>query len=482
MDMKIKIYFNNKEHIVNFSEKIKLSDAIINSGTAFNMDCGGLGVCGKCAVKAFGNLSEASGEELKVLGDKFKRGYRLACMTYAQGDCNVIIENNESVTGVTEHRYIEAAEPITGYKSCWASVIDIGTTTIAAYLYKMPEGELKEAKLSLNPQRAVGADVMSRISYAEKNGTEDLYRLINNEINNIKNEFFEKPDFTVVTGNTAMLSFYLNKSVHELGVFPFEASELFGYIDNEICVPKCISAFIGADITCGIMASGMLSNDRAMLIDIGTNGEIVYKNGNEIICCSAAAGPAFEGAGITNGCASVKGAISKVYNVGSSFFYNTIDSGKPCGICGSGIIDAVASMLKADIIDSTGYSESDFYIGDSGIFITPSDIRAVQTAKAAIRGAIETVCDDLNGVEKFYISGGFGKYLDINNAVLIGLLPPWVKGRTVLSGNTAAAGAAMILCDKRKFTQADKIAGKAKTIQLGANNTFYKNYIKYINF
>ncbi|MCD7774558.1 MAG: ASKHA domain-containing protein [Clostridiales bacterium] len=375
--------------------------------------------------------------------------------------------------------------PLPGNRSCYAAVIDIGTTTVAYLLYKMPEGELVKSAVHKNSQSVFGADVVSRISYAESNagnGVKTLQKRICDQIDNDLNDFGYPVDFRVVTGNTAMLHFYRGLSVNSLAKAPFGVNEYFGAADGEVCVPRCISAFVGADVTCGIISSGMLSDNCSMLIDIGTNGEIVLKNGSEFSCCSASAGPAFEGASISKGVASVSGAICSVFNVGSSFYYKTIGGEKPCGICGSGLIDAVASMLKADIVDKDGYLERDFYIGNSGISISPADIRAVQIAKAAIRAAIETICPDLSKVQNFYISGSFGSYLNIDNAILIGLFPREMRGKVYLCGNTAAAGASMMLLDKAQFEKGNEIARSTKTLTLASSEVFYEKYIRYLSF
>ncbi len=480
--MEITVFCSDKEYKYSFESPIKLSDAIINSGIAFAMPCGGAGKCGKCAVKASGKLSEMTENEKNILGEKAGKGYRLACKAYATGDCVIIIDKTGDYSGITDFDISYESEPMTENDDCFAGVVDIGTTTVASYLYKMPECELIAYSVGKNEQISFGADVVSRISYAAKNGTNHLSEIIKNQIEKAFSSFGKAPKLTVITGNTAMLHFYKNLPCSSLASSPFEPYELFGYSENGVCIPRCISAFVGADITCGVISSGMMSKKKSMLIDIGTNCEIVYKNDDEYICCSASAGPAFEGANIKNGMPSADGAINKVYNIGNKFEYTVIGKSRPVGICGSGLVDCIASMLRAEVIDKTGYLENDFYIGNSGICVTPEDIRAVQTAKAAVAAAIETVCGDLSEVEKFYLSGSFGNYLNTENAVTIGLLPKEMKNKTVLCGNTSAAGASLMLFDKRKFHEANEIAKKARTIQLASNDEFYKKYISHINF
>lgn len=480
--MKITINYKNEKKEFFYGNEVKISDVIKQNGYDFAMPCGGVGKCGKCRIKADGCLNDITEAEKKLLDSENESGIRLACEATALGDCEITLFDVGQYSGTADFDFDWNINPITGDKNLIAGVVDIGTTTVAVYAYKMPECELLNSCVVKNPQISIGADVVSRLDYAAKNGSEFLSSLIKNEIAKAFDSFNLAPDFTVVTGNTAMLHFYKNVPSTNLAVFPFEMTDSFGVISETECIPKCISAFIGADITCGIISSGILNHEKAMLIDIGTNGEIVCKDGDNFICCSAAAGPAFEGANIKNGSPSVNGAINKVYNIGNRIEYTTIGNAKPCGICGSGLVDAVAVMLRLGIIDESGYLENDFYLSDSGICITPQDIRAVQTAKAAVRAAIETVCGNIENVEKFYIAGSFGKYLNIDNASQIGLLPKNIKNKTVCVGNTAAAGAAMMLFDKSDFFKAQKIAEKSVTLQLASDETFYRNYIKYMNF
>lgn len=481
-DMKIIIKSNQEKKEYESDIPVLLSDAIQAVGVDFPLPCGGKGKCGKCLVEATGELSEPTQSEKEKLGESLHAGFRLACLTKATGDCEVRVPQADAIVGLADFAGTACVDPMTGDKNCLAGVVDIGTTTVAVYLYRMPEGKLLRSCVSRNLQTAVGADVMSRLSYAVQNGTQVLSDLIHRQMDKAFASLGGQPDFTVITGNTAMLHFYENLDCASLAVSPFTPSSRFGTKTETTLLPRCISAFVGADITCGILASGLLGHEKAMLIDVGTNGEIVYKNGDEFVCCSAAAGPAFEGAGIQNGSPAVAGAINKVYALGSRFEYTTVGREKAKSICGSGLIDAIASMLRCDILDETGYLASDFVIGDSGVTITPQDIRQVQNAKAAIRAAIETVCGDLPDVEAFYLAGGFGNYLNLDNAVAIGLLPEEMKKKTVLCGNTAAAGAAMMLFDREAFRKGNEIADKAKTIQLASNDEFYRKYISYMYF
>lgn len=476
--MKIKIINNNLITEIYFDKPLLLSDIIKSNIPDFLFPCAGNGKCGKCIVKCDGKVSEPDDNEKIILEDNFAKGYRLACKTYALGDCVIYLENINQLKNNADISDSVVVKPMTGDKDCLVGVVDIGTTSVAVNIYKMPEFTVVKSISQRNLQSAYGADVLSRITKTVNCGSDELYKVINNQIDSMLGNV----EFRIVTGNTAMLSFYKNIDVSSLSVAPFDVDELFGYINDNECIPKCISAFVGADVTCGIISSGMLEYEKALLIDIGTNGEIVYKNGDKFYCGSAAAGPAFECANIKNGVQSVDGAINKVYNIGNHIQYTVIGKKSPIGICGSGLIDAVATMLNLDIIDFTGYLQSDFYIGDSNVCITPNDIRNVQVAKASIRAAIEVICDDIDNVEKIYISGSFGTFLNIENAVKIGLIPKTAKNKVVLCGNTAATGAAMMLSNCKMFDLANQIAEKVTTVQLAGNDDFFKKYISFMNF
>lgn len=476
--MKISIVKNNSIIDIYNEEPIFLSEIVKKYIPEFTFPCAGNGKCGKCIIKCSGVLSEADNTEKSLIENKISKGYRLACKTQILGDCVIYFENGSELKNSANIVDSDVANPMTGDKDCLVGVVDIGTTSVAAYVYKMPKLTLVKSLSQRNLQSAYGADVLSRITSATNGNRDELCKIINNQIDYMLGNV----DFKIVTGNTSMLSLYKNIDVTNLATAPFCPGDLFGYIENDECIPKCISAFVGADITCGIISSGMLEYDKSLLIDIGTNGEIVYKNGDNFYCGAAAAGPAFECANIKNGVQSIDGAINKVYSIGNHIQYTVIGKKTPIGICGSGLIDAIATMLNLDIIDSTGYLGSDFYIGDSNIYITPNDIRNIQVSKAAIRAAIETICDDISNIEKVYISGSFGTFLNIENAVKIGLIPKTIKNKVELCGNTAATGAVKMLSNYKLFDLLKEIADKAVTVPLAGNDEFFKKYISFMNF
>jgi len=284
-----------------------------------------------------------------------------------------------------------------------------------------------------------------------------------------------------VTGNTTMLHFLTGLDASGIAVAPFTPKSLFGEWYDNIYTPKCISSYVGADITCAIIASGMMNDKISFLVDIGTNGEMaVFKDG-ELICCSTAAGPAFEGANISAGMLGTEGAINKVYIEDGRLCYTTIGDKKAVGICGTGLIDAVGCMLELGVLDESGYLEDDFEIGTSGIFITPGDIRQLQLAKSAIRAGIDTLLHKCSvtpdELDCFYIAGGFGSFIDKNSAAKIGLIPKEAIDKVKVIGNGAGQGACMLLLNRDMIKSSEEIAKNAKTVELSSDEFFMNSYM-----
>ncbi|HZJ78344.1 MAG TPA: ASKHA domain-containing protein [Clostridia bacterium] len=461
-------------------------DMLLKNGYAINSPCGGKGRCGKCKIKASGLLSPLSGSEKKHLSaTEIENGYRLACQAKIQGDCVVHYENEiKPLHGLTEGMAVQTqTKPITGNKNCFACAVDIGTTTVAIRIFKMPECEPVYDECIGNPQIKFGGDIITRITYATENSTDDLKNAIRDAIKDVYKSFGKEISFSVITGNTAMLHFYEGLDTSTLALYPFTPSSLFGQMSENVYYPRCISAFVGADITCAILASGMMADKESLLIDLGTNGEMAYLKNGKLTCCSTAAGPAFEGAGISQGMAASDGAIDKVFlNNQGKIEYTVLGDSKAKGICGSGLIDAIACMLEIGVIDETGYIENDFEIDDSSIKITLEDIRAVQLAKSAIRAGIETLTKNKGDIETLYISGGFGNYVNKANCVKIGLIPNETKDIIKVVGNASLSGAGLILKNSDNINKSEEIAHSADIQELATDEFFIDKYIDYMYF
>ena len=463
--------------------------------------CGGHGRCGKCKVIARGDISELTENEKNHLTpDEIENGVRLACITYVLGACEVYtLEQSEKTQIVTG-----GARVITDISPAFSNygvAIDIGTTTLAARLYDV-QGRLLSEAARLNPQIEWGADVISRIEASLAGKTKELAISIRRSLDEIISELAtiakidsKLIDAVTITGNTVMLYLLTEESVEPLSHAPFEAKRLFGEIisasdigfervapDVEVYIPRCISAFVGADTTCAIISTNLCDGNKvAMLADIGTNGEMAIWSGDKLSVCSTAAGPAFEGVGISMGMRGAVGAIDKVSLENGELCAHVIGNTDAKGICGSGLIDAVACMLDTEDIDETGFLEDDEITILDPVTLTQNDIRMVQLAKSAICAGMLTLLDtrdlSVSNVEDIYIAGGFGNYLNIMNAEKIGLLPPDVHTKVEVVGNAALDGASILLLNSATRSVANGMSDRAETLNLSSNKIFSDHYI-----
>ena len=412
---------------------------------------------------------------------------------------------------------------------------DIGTTTVVGIMWDFAKAELMGLISAANPQIPYGADVISRIAFASE---EDNLRILQKEIatclSTIAKALCEKHSVSTesvvrvtVCGNTAMAHLLLGISPKSLAVAPFRPgysgtvtvkAKTLGIKINEkvsVTVMPNIAGHVGSDITAGILALRLeQKKGRILLIDIGTNGEIVYYNGERMLTCSTAAGPAFEGASVRCGMRATAGAIERVRITDGEIKCSVIGNTKPLGICGSGIIDTVSELVKNRIVDKTGrmlgaeeYSDKYgasplcqsmktydnvrcFVLAqkESGedIIITQKDIREVQLAKAAIAAGIHALRketgDNGKALDTVYLAGAFGNYIDKNSASSIGLLPVSEGKNIIAVGNTAGAGILMAMTSSDEMKRAEIIAGTVQHIDLYARSDFQKDYLNKMYF
>lgn len=412
--------------------------------------------------------------------------------------------------------------------------VDIGTTTIAAYLYDLKTGTKLDVYSQLNPQRKFGADVLSRIDYSMNSyeAFEEMNSVILESLNGIfadlckQNNIMISDIYSVVfVGNTTMMHFLLKIPAKNIAVAPFipVTTELFKVRAYEIGVNinkngyafafPSVSAYVGADTVGAVLSSGMYESRKiSLLIDIGTNGEIALGNSEWLYACSTAAGPAFEGANIRNGVGGVSGAIDKL-EITSEIKYSTIGNKPAIGLCGSGIVDAIAGMLSVGIIDETGRIDSEntelndnfkkrisivdginslIIIGNEesetgiDVAITQKDIREIQNAKAAIAAGIKVLAKhagiELNEIDRVFLAGGFGSYINIESALKIGLIPGELKGKIISIGNAAGAGAIEGLISIKMLKKAVQIKDRIKYIELSSRPDFVTEYVESMMF
>ena len=470
--------------------------------------CGGRQRCGKCRVQLL---------EGRIEGDTpDNAGFVLACLAIPVSDITISVGAIplSASAEVTDNEVISpvlSAENRRGSVFIAAVAIDIGTTTVSAKLVDLSSMSVIDTISELNDQRSFGADVMSRIGAAKNGKTSALFNAINRQTERILNSFQKRWNISKiktlsVSGNTVMLHLFLNTDPSSMGEFPFtpvflEQKELRGQdlslSAESITVLPSIAAFIGGDITAGLAALDILNSPApSLLIDIGTNGEMALCNGEAILCCSTAAGPAFEGAEISCGLGGVKGAISAVELLpdsaaGNGVSFTTIGNVPPVGICGSGLIDAVAVMLKRGIIDETGRmvslpdSQKAFCLAP-GISINAKDIRQFQLAKSAILSGIKILCKNAGlrtaDIKNVYIAGGLGFFINKKNAIAAGIFPEEFLNSLTVCGNLSLQGAEECLTTTNFMDKCKQIIEKCSVIELAADPSFMDEFAENMLF
>ncbi len=430
-----------------------------------------------------------------------------------------IIEYNKELIGISDIR-----------QKIYGIAVDMGTTTVVTYLIDMETGKLIDIESILNPQIRYGEDVISRITYSMNNGVDIVHNAIVDGINLMiailcerNNISYESIYEMTAVGNTAMHHIFLNINPKSLSASPFtpvisssiniRARELGIKINpsGNIHVLPIISGFVGADTVGVLLATEIYKNNEISLaIDIGTNGELVLGNKDTMVSCSCAAGPALEGGHLQFGMRASTGAIESVFIEDNTFtpFYKTINNGKPRGICGSGIIDMVSEMLRVGLLDLSGRimereherirknpsnGQKEYVIEwkentdtDRDIVITASDIREIQLAKGAIMTGIIILLGKLkirvDDIENLYLAGAFGNYIDIKNAIRIGLIPDIPLGKIKPVGNAAGEGAKISLLSKEKRIEENIINKKIDYIELAAEKDFNEEFVKSLRF
>ena len=445
-----------------------LSDIFIRNGKSVEHPCGGRGTCRKCRVLVDGR------EELSC---QYRVNSDVSVSFFTQGE--IVSETGVEIKGeVTENMCL---------------CLDIGTTTLALALVSLDTGNILNVQTATNPQSVFGADIMTRIDYCRKNGIEELNRVLITEINKmIDVSEMQKPLDMYVSGNVTMLHTFFNVDCSSIGVLPYKAQFLesktekgkslgLEKVENVVSLPS-IHSFVGADIVAGMNYIGFPENGKYnLLVDLGTNAEIVLYSNNSAICTSAAAGPCFEGANITCGMSATDGAIYNFSRKNGQMEIATINKKTPQGICGTGLVDVVAELMD-DEIDKTGFMEEDFKIYGN-VLVNQADIRQFQLAKSAVYSGIITLINlekiGFDQIEKIYISGGFSAKINIDNAVKVGLLPKELKENCVAINNSSLLGTVKFACDKNNL---NTYVEKSEYIDLSANKTFSELFMENMLF
>ncbi|MGD9887272.1 MAG: ASKHA domain-containing protein [Bacilli bacterium] len=470
---------NHQNFIVDYRED-NLLEVLRAYGYVLSANCGGRGQCKKCLVE--------------VNGIK-----QLACET--QINDGMIIElpdleetTREDFTPVNHHPYDVA--------------FDIGTTTLAGYLIDGITSQIVSQKSCLNPQISFGADVISRIKQCQDGHLVLLHQAIIQAINHLIFKFLDDqiPQKIIISGNTTMLHLLLGVDPSTMGKYPYQPcfldskhfdGEKYHLQTKEVVVLPSISSFIGADIVAGILAVQLLDRpDLTLFLDLGTNGEMVLKASGKLLATSTAAGPAFEGTNIEKGMGGIKGAISQVaYD--QEIKVKTI-AGFPEGICGSGLIDIIAILIKEGLIDESGkfvdkntsplssrLKQTRFYITDE-IYISQKDVREFQLAKSAIISGMQVLLDQVAksflDVVKVYVAGGFGFHMNIQSALICGLFPKQLAGKIIPVGNTGGLGSVLVATNPTLLDECNYIVNHVQVIDLNKEKAFNDYFINNISF
>jgi uncharacterized 2Fe-2S/4Fe-4S cluster protein (DUF4445 family) len=396
-------------------------------------------------------------------------------------------------------------------------VVDIGTTTIVVGLVNLHTGELVDRYSVLNSQNKYGSDVISRIQFASLDAASlsALNDAVRNDVLKGIEDLCESCDVKprgihsiVITGNTTMLHLFMGIQCKTIGSAPFLSVTLnkhkFGFeeifrrnhINALVDIMPGVSSYVGSDLVMGVLNCSMdLKEEIALLIDIGTNGEMVIGNKQKMMCLATAAGPAFEGANISCGTGCVDGAINSIHREGDTFEFTTIGNFSPVGICGSGVIDMVYSSLIYGIIDETGHIENaelkDGIVISDGlespkISFSQKDFREVQLAKSAIRTGIDILIArfgcSYKDIKRVFIAGGFGSKMDIKSAVGIGMIPQALEEVIVPIGNSALGGAVDYILDKNNDDRVQRIVHLTEYIDISKDNNFNDLFVDNLTF
>ena len=492
-----KIQFLHKNDIYEANENDLLLDVISKNVEHFSAPCGGKKLCKKCLVKLI------KGQVGGVVPDE--NGYILSCQARVQSD---LILEMEDLVGGGLSEFIEY--DVLSEKEGLGIILDIGTTTVAACLIDLKNGKTLEKLSALNPQSKFGADVLSRIQSSSEGKLKELQSSILNETEDIILKLSEgkKVSEMVIGANTTMLHLFLGIDPKSIGVSPFvpvftstqvvKGKSLGLSAENVRLLPSA-SAYIGSDITAGILSCGMNNTYATKLfVDIGTNGEVVLAHKGNIYATSTAAGPALEGACIEWGIGGIPGAIDKVEIIDNQLKIHTIENKIPIGICGSGLIDIISILLDENMLDETGAWNDDcdsflqskkvddkIYLTND-IYLSQKDIRQFQLAKAAISAGIKTLLREynisFNQVETTYIAGGLGYFMNLENAIKTGLIPKELFSSLQTVGNTCLSGARLCLCDDENQRMIEYVSENISIVDLSLSVIFQEEFIDNIGF
>ena len=507
------------------------------AGVNISRHCGGAGTCGKCRVSAIDGerfLSPLTLTEKKLLKkEEIDFGVRLACCAKISGSGTLRVIDPVDDPG---SRILEgtSGRPVADWspdRKGLGVAVDLGTTTVVCYLLDLDRHKVIGTHSFLNPQVSYGDDVISRIAASTlQPGTlarmqEMLVEEMNRAFSALTEEAGTVPGAlseVVVAGNTVMEHIFLGISPESIGHSPYSpqfrthppvaASELGLIIAPDVAVKLIpnVAGYVGGDIVAGIAAHAVdKEKPLRFFVDIGTNNELVIGSEERMYCCATAAGPAFEGARISQGMRACNGAVEKVAMTEEGVSYEVIGGSVPKGLCGSGLIDVVAMLLREGVIDSRGrmltheectderikdrLSSDDnrinrFLITDSNdpVYLTQKDVREVQLAVGAVKVGTEVMMEQMgttvDGIDEILLAGAFGSNIDIASAITVGLLPKVEREKVRFIFNSSGLGACMALASADFYRATEQTMSRMEYIELSSLKDFQKRFIRSMLF
>ena len=524
-----KIRFLPSQTTVRVEEGSTVWDAARQVGFLLEMPCNGAGSCAKCRVKVLSGRSDPRDSEHRLAREELAQGWRLACKTLVVDSLDVELQSvaplKESHVILTDGDSIEVEGDEAPIGTCGVA-FDLGTTTVAGSLYDLHTGDECAVRATMNHQVVHGDDVISRIAAVRSDPSMllQLQRLAVETLNEVIDALCvstgrSSSDIQRITvaGNTTMQQLLLGIDPSALGEKPFTPAFLHAqkiaagklglkaHAEAEVIVFPQIGGFVGGDTVAGLLsAHADIFEKPTLLVDIGTNGEIALFSKGEILTASTAAGPAFEGARISQGMRAVTGAIDQVWLHQGALCYHVIGGTQPKGLCGSALIDLVALLLRVGLLDEMGVlgivdskpsllaeplkdrlvqteRGTRFVLafaqeGTPLVLLTQQDIRELQLASGALRSGIDTLLKKAGltalDLDSVMLAGGFGNYIRCEHAMEIGLLPHVPLKRIRSVGNASLTGAKRVLLSNAELARAEHIRDCSEHVELASEPGF----------